>query len=190
MAVIYFIAVVASIVGLQITGDSFLPAVVALELSTIVSTLPFLLLFETMPIGSAQEHVLAKKISIICMASCMVLTSVVHTVQLTITQPFVASGNSLSTYFQVGFWPSVPMAIDYLAWGFFMGTTFLCSAYAVDKVLKLLKTTLLICGLLCYMGLLGVIFINENCWYLAPMGYGIGIVIVCIELLQLNKRKN
>jgi hypothetical protein len=28
---------------------------------------------------------------------------------------------------------------------------------------------------------------NENIWYAAPMGYGIGTVILCIELLQIGE---
>lgn len=37
-----------------------------------------------------------------------------------------AKGNLVPVYFQIGFWPSVEMAIDYLAWGFFTGHAFWC----------------------------------------------------------------
>lgn len=29
--------------------------------------------------------------------------------------------------------------------------------------------------------------INENLWYLAPMGYGVGTIVICIELLVIEK---
>lgn len=72
------------------------------------------------------------------------------------------------------------MAIDYLAWGFFMGFAFLCIGIAIknrDKTERIIKITLLICGILCLIGFFGTVFVNENIWYIAPMGYGLGTMI-------------
>lgn len=102
----------------------------------------------------------------------------------------ISKGIDVPTYFQIGYWPSVEMAIDYLAWGFFMGLAFLCLGIAIknkDKTKRSIKTTLLTCGILCLIGFFGSIFINENIWYAAPMGYGIGTIIICIQMLKNSK---
>jgi len=81
------------------------------------------------------------------------------------------------------------MAIDYLAWGFFMGLAFLCIGFGgkgEDKHRRILKITLLISGLLCLIGFLGIVFINENIWYVAPMGYGFGSMAICIQMFSRN----
>ncbi len=33
-----------------------------------------------------------------------------------------------------------------------------------------------------------VIFINENIWYVASMGHGVGIMIVCTQMLKQMSR--
>lgn len=188
IAAIYLVSVFSAAMGMAVTGSSVVAAVVALELSTILSTPAMLLLFMVIPIEAHDSRRIAKKMSVIFMACCMVLTSMVHFVQLSTTLPLIKEGISVPTYLQVGYWPSVPMAVDYLAWGFFAGSAFLCSSLAVGKSMKMLKYTLLSCGILCYAGLLGTVLVNENCWYIAPMGYGSGIVVVCIELIFINRR--
>jgi cyanate permease len=60
---------------------------------------------------------------------------------------------------------------------------------ANEQKLKPLKITLFICSYLCIIGFFGWLIINENLWYIASMGYGIGAVIICIELLLLGKSK-
>lgn len=190
MLLVYIFSVAASVLGLMATGSSFTPAVIALELATALSTPAILLLFMVMPSGGANENKFAKKLSVISMSCCMLLTTMVHFVQLSITTPMITNGVQVPTYLQVGYWPSVSMAVDYLAWGFFMGSAFLSSFFSIGlgkKGCKALKCTLLVCSILCYTGLLGVLFINENCWYIAPMGYGVGLLIVCLEMIYINK---
>lgn len=48
---------------------------------------------------------------------------------------------------------------------------------------KRLKTILLICGSLCLLGFFGTVPVNGNIWYMAPLGYGLGTIVVCIEML-------
>lgn len=81
------------------------------------------------------------------------------------------------------------MAIDYLAWGFFVGLAFLCIGFATnskDKQKLIIKVTVLVCGMLCLSGFFGAIFINENLWYVAPMGYGLGSMIICIQMMRFK----
>ncbi len=73
-----------------------------------------------------------------------------------------------------------------------MGLAFLCvglSAKSNDKSKRMMKLNSLLCGILCLVGFFGTIFINENIWYVAPIGYGIGTMIICLQLFRYNGDK-
>lgn len=61
------------------------------------------------------------------MCTCS-LTGLTYIVNITVTKVLISEGVNIPTYFPIGYWPSVQMAIDYLAWGFFMGLVFYVSA--------------------------------------------------------------
>lgn len=121
------------------------------------------------------------------MACTCALTGGAHIVNITVTRRLISEGVEVPLYFQIGQWPSVEMAVDYLAWGFFMGLAFICLSLPItspDKTTRRLKVISLIDGILCLIGFVGALFINENIWYLAPMGYGFGLLILCIMRLR------
>ena len=151
-----------------------------------------ILLVLAIPFSQNEKMLIYKIIGIICSASCMLLTNVVHMVNLTVTDQLIRKGIEIPYYLLIGKWPSVGMAIDYLAWGFFMGIAFLFSSFGVEKVsvFKSIKITLFVCGCLCFTGFFGAILFNQNLWYIAPLGYGIGTMLICFELLILNKKIN
>ena len=130
-----------------------------------------------------------KNAMLVFMACACALTSVAHIVNITVTRRLISEGINVPGYFRIGFWPSVEMAIDYLAWGFFVGLAFLCIGFATnskDKQKLMIKVTVLVCGMLCLSGFFGAIFINENLWYIAPMGYGLGSMIICIQMMRFK----
>lgn len=174
-------------IGLILTGTTVF--IVLMELATVLSTPVLLVIFMCMPTENKHHKEIAKKLSSIFMSSCMILTSVAHFMNLAFIMPLMKEGFVIPTYLQIGQWPSALMTVDYLGWGFFMGAAFLSSSYAVDKNNAAIKYTLFICGVLCLIGLIGTVLINANCWYIAPMGYGIGNAIICIELIAYNKSK-
>jgi len=108
----------------------------------------------------------------------------VHWVNIITIKPLIANGINIPEYFLIGTWPSVLMAIDYLAWGLFMGLAFIFSGFFITLSIKL-KYFLWLCGCLCLIGFLGVI-VNGNIWYVAPFGYGIGTAIMCIKILLVK----
>ncbi|MDR1690154.1 MAG: hypothetical protein LBS21_16350 [Clostridiales bacterium] len=114
----------------------------------------------------------------------MILTNAVHITNIAVIMPLIKRGTPIADFFQVGESPSVLMGIDYLGWGLFMGLAFIFSACAIDTATKLRKT-LMLCGFLCLIGFIGALF-NENLWYAAPLGYGVGTAIICLELLRTN----
>ncbi len=119
------------------------------------------------------------------MSCACALTAVAHIVNITVTRRLISDGLNVPDYFKIGFWPSVEMAVDYLAWGFFVGLAFLCIGFAAqNKTKSNMRYTALVCGILCLIGFLGTIFINENLWYIAPWGYGFGTMVLCIQMLR------
>lgn len=158
-----------------------------MEVSTIIGGIymvPFI-----MVIPYEKEKRALKLLSIIATSSCMVLTCVVHILNLAVTNKLISSGVKVPDYFRIGKWPSVVMTVDYTAWGFFLGIGLLLSAFAIVGN-KLLKVTILICGILCVIGYFSAMMLNENFWYIAPIGYGIGSLVICIELIVQSKKVN
>ena len=147
-----------------------------------------IVLFVLLEISSLIASTSIYKKAMLAFASCTcALTGTAHIVNITVTRVLLREGIDVPTYFQIGYWPSVEMAIDYLAWGFFTGLAFLCLAIAIkdqDKGKRGIRVTVLTSGILCLIGFFGAIFINENIWYVAPMGYGIGAMIVCVQMLH------
>ncbi len=162
------------------------------EAITILSAPVMLLILLDILKNSSHEKSVFQNLTIVFMTCTIVLTSVAHFVNITVTRKLIEEGVNIPTYFQIGYWPSVEMSIDYLAWGFFMGLAFIttaCPLHMVDSLEKRLKIMLFACGSLCLLGFFGTILVNENFWYLAPQGYGVGIMIVCIVMLQGHKKR-
>lgn len=178
--ILYFISV-----GLFMITQTEI-ALTVWELMTVLSA-P-IMLFVLLEISNSLEITSIYKKAMLAFMSCTCsLTGAAHIVNITVTRVLISEGVEVPTYYQIGHWPSVEMAIDYLAWGFFTGLAFICLGVAAtesDKRKRSIKITLLVCGILCLIGFFGAVFINENIWYVAPMGYGVGTMIVCIQMLK------
>lgn len=164
----------------------------ALELITMLSGIFMIMLIEVIPGANLEKMKKNKILAIIFSSACMLLTNSVHMVNLTVTQKLINQGIAVPDYLLIGTWPSVEMAIDYLAWGLFMGLAFLFSSIAMENEgsFRILKITLCVCGTLCFLGFFGAILMNPNLWYIAPMGYGLGTLVICFELLIIDTRIN
>ena len=156
------------------------------ELMTVISgPIVLLVLLELSHSLSCSD--LNRRAMQVFMGCTCVLTGTAHIVNIAVTRRLIKEGVEVPLYFQIGQWPSVEMAVDYLAWGFFMGLAFICLGLPVastDKTKRSLKVISLINGILCLIGFIGAMFINENIWYLAPMGYGFGLLIICIVRIR------
>ena len=156
------------------------------ELMTVISgSIVLLVLLELSRRLSSSD--LNRRAMQVFMGCTCTLTGAAHIVNITVTRRLMKDGVEVPYYFQIGQWPSVEMAVDYLAWGFFMGLAFICLSLPIastDKTAKSLKAISLINGILCIIGFMGALFINENIWYLAPMGYGFGLLILCVIRLR------
>ena len=110
--VLYFLSVVLYLILKTET------ALTLWELMTVLSgPLMLIVLLELGKIISVPEK--NQKAMTVFMGCTCALTAAAHIVNISVTRNLIKNGINVPTYFQIGFWPSVEMAIDYLAWGFF-----------------------------------------------------------------------
>lgn len=118
---------------------------------------------------------------LIALSGTVIITSIAHFTSIGVTRKLVAHGCSIPDYFKIGYFPSVEMTLDYIAWGLFMGFSFLTLFLGVkNKPLKIISIT---CSTLCFAGFIGSFF-REYLWYPAPLGYGFVFLIMCIFILR------
>ena len=176
--VVYFISVVLFL----ITKNDL--ALTIWELMTIIGGI-VTLLFLVKLCDIFECNNFYKKLVSIFMGCAVTLTSVAHIVNITVTRKLISDGVNVPDYFKIGCWPSVEMAIDYLAWGLFVGLAFIYAGISIKN--NTIKNLTTISGILCVIGFVVALFINENIWYLATFGYGIIPIYICIKTLKLEK---
>lgn len=176
----------AAVVGLYLVFKTE-PLLTLWEIVTMLSAPVMLLILLEILKKCGTGSTLCHSLTLVFMACVIALTSAAHIVNITVTRRLMAEGVDVPTYFQIGNWPSVEMAVDYLAWGFFMGLAFIATALSLrhaERGSKRLMSLLLLCGALCLAGFFGAVLFNENLWYLAPMGYGVGTLFVCVTIIR------
>jgi hypothetical protein len=158
------------------------------EMLTIVSG-P-ILLFAMLHLSHELNQSVILRYAVLGFMTCVcLLTAVAHIVNISVTRRLIAEGVDVPTYFQIGQWPSVEMAVDYLAWGFFMGLAFFCLGGSIvkrERKKNRIRIASVICGSMCLVGFFGALFINDNLWYIAPMAYGPGIIVICVLALLVG----
>ncbi len=118
---------------------------------------------------------------LISLSGTLILTSAAHFTSIGVVRQLIAQGISVPDYFRIGFFPSLEMTVDYTAWGLFIGCAFLAFLLGIkDKTLSILSA---VCSALCFTGFIGSFF-SESLWYFAPMGYGLGFLIMCIAVIK------
>ncbi len=159
------------------------------EMLTIVSG-P-ILLFAMLRLSRDLNQSEILRYALLSFMTCVcLLTAAAHLVNVCVTRRLIAEGVDVPTYFQIGQWPSVEMAVDYLAWGFFMGLAYLCLGLSIvknERKKNRIRIASIVCGCMCLVGFFGALFINENLWYIAPMAYGPGLIVICILAIWCGK---
>jgi len=56
----------------------------------------------------------------------------------------------------------------------------------MNKKYTSIKRTSIISGLLCLIGFVGALLINENIWYVSTIGYGIILIYLCIKAMKIE----
>ena len=154
------------------------------ELMTVIGAVVILavLVFITDRIGMKKIY---RTFMLISLSGTLFITSIAHITSIGVVRPLVAEGKNIPDFVRIGFFPSMEMTLDYTAWGLFMGFAFLSLCLGIrGGAFMTVKKLSLNSALLCFAGFVGSFF-SENIWYLAPCGYGIGFLIMCILFARM-----
>ena len=124
---------------------------------------------------------LLRRFMLTALSGTVILTSAAHFTSIGVIRKLIAQGAAIPDYFRIGYFPSIEMTVDYTAWGLFMGSAFLTLFLGIrDRAIRIISVS---CCILCFTGFAGSFF-AESLWYPAPLGYGIGFLILCIAVLK------
>lgn len=150
------------------------------EIMTIVGAIVILIVLTEIADKNNMKSIYRTFMLIAC-SGTVLITSVAHFTSIGVIRMLVAQGKTIPDYLRIGYFPSVEMTLDYIAWGFFMGFTFLNLFLGVRNMpVRMISIS---CSVLCFTGFIGSFFL-EYLWYPAPLGYGFGFLILCIIILR------
>ena len=153
-----------------------------------------LLLFLSLPllvVLSAAIHAwapagckLTTRISLAFMTACATLSGGVHFVRLTALRQLEASGDAVPELLHIQRWPSIPAALDFLAWDLFLGLAllFAAPAFAGGGLARTVRIGLAASGILCLAGLLGPATGDLRLQMIAPLGFAFLLPLTCVAL--------
>ena len=175
---IYFIVVIIFVI------TSSMNWLIIFDIVTMVSGMYFVFLILVLPYTNNFNY---KIIAVVFASALMILTNIAHIVNINSIKN-IKEGINIPDYLQIGNNLSYVTAIECLGWGIFLGLSFLFSSFGITDTIKLkkIKIILLINSFLCITGFFGWL-INENLWYIAPFGYGVGTFVLCVLLLIYKK---
>lgn len=118
------------------------------------------------------------------------ISTSVHFVILTVSQPIVAHVPELSYLFSFR-WPSVVYALDILAWDFFFALAmfFAAPVFNADRLEKIIRALMIVSGLLSLAGLIGVPLDNMQIRNIGIVGYGVITPVVFLLIGIVLGRK-
>lgn len=178
--IIYFV----SVLSFLITKADI--ALTIWELMTVIGAIVYLFLIVKLSDIITNNNFYKRLISVF-MGCGVAFTSVAHIVNITVTRRLISDGINIPDYFRIGCWPSVEMIVDYLGWGLFVGLSFLLLGISIsDKKYNSIKITSITSGILCLIGFTFALFINENMWYIATIGYGIIPIYLCVKTMKIK----
>ena len=178
--IIYFV----SVLSFLITKADI--ALTIWELMTVIGAIVYLFLIVKLSDIITNNNFYKRLISVF-MGCGVAFTSVAHIVNITVTRRLISDGINIPDYFRIGCWPSVEMVVDYLGWGLFVGLAFLLLGVSInDKKYNSIKMASITSGILCLIGFTFALFINENMWYIATVGYGIIPIYLCVKTMKIK----
>lgn len=118
--------------------------------------------------------------ALIFMSIMACITCCLHFVILTLSQQESFHNQDWSTLVFSFHWPSIPYALDILAWDFFYALSmfFLSATFNKKGLEKLIKILSIISGVLCSIGLLGIPMNNMQVRNIGIIGYTIFPIVI------------
>jgi hypothetical protein len=190
MSVLYVPTMVAGIVAAGNMRDPLKDPYLGIMEAQIIVMAPLMVLAMNAVHRFAQPAAkVYSRVALSCMVLCAGLTTSVHFVVLTVGRRIdPASVPGYDALFGWA-WPSVPFALDMLAWDWFLGLSLLLAAPAFPGggLNSALRRGLILGGTLCIAGLLGPTFDMRLRWF-GEIGYAVVFPAVCVLLAVAFQR--
>ena len=126
--------------------------------------------------GYASPELKAYSLAAVCFMFMMAgITSSVHFVILAVGHQVEYRETTGFSFFLSFRWPSVAYALDILAWDWFFAISILMAApvFRRGKLEKIVRTLMIICGILSLAGLIGVPLANMQIRNIGIIGYAV-----------------
>lgn len=178
IGMVYLLALAVGFTKYGLSAPIVDPLLAIMEILTLSST-PLLLVMMAAVYGRAPgESKTMGMIGFACMTLAMGMTSAVHFVELT------AMRQLGSTHLV---WPSPTYALELLAWDGLLGMALLFAAFtfADSGRERRVRRSLLVCGSLCLLGIVGPMVGNMRLQLVGVFGYGGVLPFACLLLAQL-----
>jgi len=166
------------------------PGLTLVELFLFLSLPLFVVLSAAIHVWAPPDRKLTTLVALAFMTIFAGLSACVHFVRLTALRQFEGAGGTVSEHFRMEHWPSIPAALDFLAWDLFLGLALLFAAPAVagGGLARIARIGLAASGLLCLIGLLGPATGDLRLQMIAPLGFAFLLPLTCIPLAILFGR--
>jgi hypothetical protein len=166
------------------------PFLAVLELLILLTVLALVLLAAAVhayALPDRKTHALA---ALAFMTAFAALSGGVHFVQLAVARHLPTEAVAERAALRLYPWPSIALALDFLAWDLFLGLALLLTApvFAGGKLSAAVRISTRLSGALCVIGFLGPLLGEMRLQFLAISGYAFVLPVVCALLALLFSR--
>lgn len=167
------------------TGNrSLLPV---LEILTIWSAVALVLFMVEIHRGAAEVHRSGSLTALLLTGAMAVVTISNHFWYLTVL-PQLYGDAEMPSWLLLDGWPSIPMGLECVAWGVFLGLAMLFAATPAGSLGGPVAWTLRVSGVLTLAGLVGPVTGRMGFYHLSTAGYSVGFLLLSIEVIQRARR--
>jgi hypothetical protein len=154
------------------------PLLAIMEVLTMVAAPLMLVMMLAIHERAPDDRRIAGTIALAFMTLMTGLTTAVHFVELTALRQLGSAGLA---------WPSVPYALELLAWDIFLGLSLVFASFTFEATGRdrIARRGLLLCGVLCLAGVTGPVVGDMRLQLVGVFGYAVVLPIVCLFLSRL-----
>ena len=163
------------------------PFLSILEFLIILTAPPLVILVAGLHRCAAEEQKTRTLAPLGFMIAFATLTTAVHFAQLAVMRQAPAERLGDLKVLQLYPWPSVSLALDFLAWDAFLGLALLLAATSFqggDKTAATVRKSMLLTGGLCLTGFLGPILGVLQLQFIAITGYAFSLPVTCVLIAK------
>ncbi|MBY0508815.1 MAG: hypothetical protein K2P94_01565 [Rhodospirillaceae bacterium] len=181
IGVAYVIVLGIGMAAAGLTEPILDPILAVMEVLTLLSALVSLILVAAVHARTAPDYKIYSLLALVFMTLMAGATISVHFVELTALRQMGSAGLA---------WPSIPYAIELLAWDVFLGLSLIFAAvvFRGNRLEASIRTGLLCAGSLCIAGTTGPVLGDMRFQFVAIAGYAVVLPIVSLLIAMLFRQ--